>query len=156
MIRKINILCYLVIAAFMAGGAVASLSSGYPWSIACYNCILCKQTCPIGIDSYGFLRAAMSDNPDLMIEANSIRLRLGEAFEVDPGMIVRHQGWRSTAREALGRRIDPESEVTVSSMKAKDAAKYCPLCGNCEKPCPVKLPIMQIIEDLRDDGEFND
>ncbi|MDD5205219.1 MAG: 4Fe-4S dicluster domain-containing protein, partial [Desulfobacterales bacterium] len=125
-------------------------------SIACYNCILCKQTCPIGINPYGFLRAAMSDNPDLMIEANSIRLRLGEAFEVDPGMIVRNQGWESTAREALERRTSPESEVIVSRMKAKDAAKYCPLCGNCEKPCPVKLPIMKIIEDLRDDGEFND
>ncbi len=154
--RKINLFCYLVIALFLAGSVVASLTSGYPWSIACYNCILCKHTCPIGIDPYGFVKAAISNAPALYIEASSIRLRLGEAVDLDPHLYLKIEGSEVTAQAALERKIAPDSEVMVSRMKAKDAAKFCPLCGNCEKPCPITLPIMKIVEDLRDDGEFND
>jgi len=154
--RKINLFCYLVIAVFLAGSVAASLTSGYPWSIACYNCILCKHTCPIGIDPYGFVKAAISNEPDLYIEASSIRLRLGEAAELDPRLSLKVDESEMTVQTALAKGISPDSEVTVLRMRAKDAAKFCPLCGNCEKPCPVALPIMKIIEDLKDDGKFND
>jgi Fe-S oxidoreductase len=154
--QKLNIVFYLVIAGFLASAVVASMRSGYPWSLACYNCILCRHTCPLGINPFGFVRAAVSNDPGLYIEASSIRLSLGEAVQLDPEMVLTAEGLRCTAKDALGKKKDPELEVMAFNMKAKDAARLCPLCGNCEKPCPIGLPIMKIIEDLRDDGEFND
>jgi len=151
----INVFCYLVIAGFLAVSVVTSLGSGYPWSIACYNCVLCRQTCPLGIDPYGFVTAAISNDPNLYIEATNVRLRLGEAVDLDPAIVLSIGGSKVTAHQALAQGVSRNTEVTVFKMKVKHAAQYCPLCGNCEKPCPINLPIMDIIEDLRDDGTFN-
>ena len=152
---RINVFCYVVIVVFLAVSVVASFRSGYPWSITCYNCVLCRQKCPLGIDPYGFVTAAISNDPGLYIEAKNLRLRLGEALEVDPNIIETAGKSAVTAKGVLDRGLDPNAEVTVSMIKAGDAARYCPLCGNCEKDCPIDLPIMEIIEDLRDDGKFN-
>ena len=60
-----------------------------------------------------------------------------------------------TARKALlGLGLSAETEIRVHKMKAKDAAKYDLLCGNCQKTCPINLPIEDIIRDLREDGSF--
>ena len=152
---RVNIFCYLVIAAFLGLSVVTSLKSGYPWAITCYNCVLCRQACPLGIDPYGFVTAAISNDADLYVEASRLRLRLGEAFDLDPNMVLNIKGSETTAGQALINGLDRDSEVLVARMKVKHAAKYCPLCGNCEKPCPIDLPLLEIIEDLQDDGEFN-
>ncbi len=151
---RINVMCYLIIVCFLALSVVTSMSSGYPWAITCYNCSLCRQACPLGIDVQGIVTAAISNDPHLSITANRIRLRLGEAMQIDPEMML--QSGRSAVRAGrlLADGTPPETEFTVSMMKAKDAAGFCPLCGNCEKPCPISLPVMKIIEDLRKDGRF--
>ena len=88
--------------------------------------------------------------------ARNIRLRLGEAVELDPEMVVTIKGKENMkAGQALARGINRDAEVTTFRMKAKDAAQYCLLCGACEKDCPIKLPLMDIIEDLRNDGKFH-
>jgi len=152
---RINVFCYVVIVGFLALAVVTSLSSGYPWSITCYNCVLCRQKCPLGIDPYGFVTAAISNDPGLYIEAKKLRLTLEEALDVDPEMILTIGARSVKARDAVIDGLNPDTEVIVHKMKARDAAHYCPLCGNCEKDCPIDLPIMEIIEDLRDDGKFN-
>ncbi|MBW2149681.1 MAG: hypothetical protein JRI22_22030 [Deltaproteobacteria bacterium] len=152
---RINVFCYLVIAGFLGLSVITSLSSAYPWAITCYNCVLCRKTCPLGIDPYGFVTAAISNDPNLYVTATNIRVRLGEAVDLDPYMVLNIKGLNVTATQALDQGLGRDTEVTVSEMKVKDAAKYCPLCGNCEKPCPINLPVMKIIEDLKDDGKFN-
>lgn len=87
--------------------------------------------------------------------ATNIRLRLSEAAEVDPDMMVSIRGEEDLkAERALANGSSKDSEITTARMKAKDAAQYCLLCAKCEKSCPVKLPIMNIIEDLRANGKF--
>lgn len=152
---RINTVCYVAITGFLALAVWTSLSSGYPWAITCYNCVLCRQACPLGIDPYGFVTAAISNDPELYITADRIRLRLKEALDLDPDIVLKIEGLEITAAQALARGLDHKTEVTVSKMKARDAAGYCPLCGNCRKPCPIDLPILEIIEDLKDDGQFN-
>ena len=152
---RINTICYVAIAGFLAVAVVTSLSSGYPWAITCYNCLLCRQTCPLGIDPYGFVTAASANDPNLYIEATNIRLKLEEAVDIDNNMVLSVGKTKLTTRQAVTQGIPADTEVTVFKMKVKDAARLCPLCGNCEKPCPIDLPIMEIIEDLRDDGAFN-
>lgn len=153
---RLNIVCYLILGGFLTLFLVLSFSSGYPWSAICYNCASCSRTCVLGINPNGFVMAAMSDNPDLPITVLNIRLRLEEAARRDPEMIlVLPGGTRTTAGEAIAAGTARDLEVTTIKMKARDVAQYCLLCGNCEKDCSVNLPIMTIIEDLRDDGKFN-
>jgi len=98
----------------------------------------------------------MADDPLLYICADNIRLRLNEAAETDPNMIVKLPcGTRLMAGEAVSKGVDPCSEVITEMIRAKDAAQFCLVCGACEKKCPISLPILEIIEDLRDDGRFN-
>ena len=143
------IICFLVVP------VVTCLQSGYPWTLTCYNCLLCRQACPLGIDPHGFIMAAMTNDPALYINASNVRLRVGEAFDLDPQMALQIDGREVTAAEALEQNVARTKEVVTSKMKAKDAAKYCPLCGNCAKKCPINLPVLKIIEDLRDGGKFN-
>jgi Fe-S oxidoreductase len=153
---QVNIFCYLVIAAFLASAVVTSLSSGHPWAITCYNCSSCSRSCALGINPSGFTLSAIGNNPQMYLAAANIRLRLREAVERDPDMIVTIRGKDNMrAGKALADGISKDAEVMTFRMKAKDAAHYCLLCAACEKNCPVKLPIMDIIEDLRDDGKFN-
>jgi L-lactate utilization protein LutB len=152
---QINAPIYVLIIGFLAMPVITSLSSGYPWTIACYNCLLCRQSCPFGIDPHGFISAAMTNDPALYIGAANIRIRVGEALDLDPQMVLRVDGREITAADAVSQGVERNREVRTSRMKARDAARYCPLCGNCEKKCPINLPSLKIIEDLRDDGQFN-
>jgi Fe-S oxidoreductase len=153
---RLNVFCYLVIAAFLASAVVTSLGSGHPWAITCYNCSSCSRSCPLAINPSGFTLSAIGNNPELYLAAANIRLRLNEAAERDPEMMVTIKGkGNMKAGQALSRGISLDTEVTTFRMKAKDAAQYCLLCGVCEKDCPIKLPIMDIIEDLRNNGKFN-
>jgi Fe-S oxidoreductase len=153
---RINVFCYVIIACFLAVALITSLSSGYPWSIICYNCEACRQTCPLGIDPKGFVMAALSNDPGQYINVSNVRVRLSEAVKVDPHMVVTVGSNKLTiAKRAQAEGVESGSEVTTCKMQAKDAARYCFVCGNCDKSCPVKLQIVSIIEDLRDDGTFN-
>jgi L-lactate utilization protein LutB len=152
---RINTVFYVLIICFLGVPVITCLQSGYPWTLTCYNCVLCRQACPLGIDPHGFIMAAMTNDPELYIGASNIRLRVGEAFDLDPQMELKIGGGEITAAKALEHGVARSKEVVTSKMRAKDAAKYCPLCGNCAKKCPIKLPVLKIIEDLKDDGKFN-
>ena len=152
----INVFCYLLIACFLAATLVTALQSGYPWAVNCYNCVLCRRVCPLGFDPYGFISAAITNDPDLYMPATNVRIRLQKAVETDPFMQLRlADGTVLTARQLVEQGGRPGDEVTVEKMKARHAARYCPLCGSCDKACPINLPVSKIIEDLRDDGLFN-
>jgi len=153
---KVNTCCYLIIAAYLLITVSNAVRSGFPWAMTCYSCLLCRQSCPLGIDPHGFISAANTDDPNLYVTASNIRIHLNQAIEIDPDMQVRFRNQPVVkAKTALAQGIEPEAEVTVLKMHAKDAASFCPLCGNCNKACPITLPLMKIIEDLKDDGEFN-
>ena len=152
---RINAACYVIVVCFLAIPVFTSFQSGYPWALTCYNCLLCRQACPFGIDPHGFISAAMTNDPNLYISATNIRLRVGEGFDIDPQMVLKVGGIEITAAKALEHGVARTEEAVTSKMKARDAARFCPLCGNCTKKCPIKLPLLKIIEDLRDDGKFN-
>lgn len=127
----------------------------HPWAITCYNCKACNLKCPLGIDPSGYVTAALTANPDHMMFATNIGISLKEAAEVDPEMTINHNGTIATARKALFElELPEETEIRVHKMKARDAAAYDLLCSNCQKTCPIDLPIEDIIRDLREDGMF--
>lgn len=152
----INIACYVLIAGFLATTIVTAMQSGYPWTLTCYNCMLCRRICPLGLDPYGFVSAAITNDPDLYIAATNVRMRLGEAYNLDPQMLLRRKDGRTeTVRQMLCRGVMHDREITAYKMKVKDAARFCLLCGSCDKACPIKLPVISIVKDLQDDGKFN-
>ena len=154
--RYINIACYLLIAGFLATTVVTAMRSGYPWTLSCYSCMLCRRICPLGLDPYGFVSAAIANDPGLYIPATNVRMRLGEACDLDTQMPLRRKdGAVETAEQMRSRGVGRDHEVTVHKMKVKDAARFCPLCGSCDKACPIKLPVINIIRDLQDDGRFS-
>jgi Fe-S oxidoreductase len=150
----VNVVSYVIISLFLGTAVVTSFLSGYPWTLACYDCLACSGACPLDIDPRGFVTAALSNDPGLYIPAGNLRLKLSEAAAVDPAMVVVLGGKREKASAAVSRGWDPDREVTVHTIRVKDVAKYCFLCGNCDKACPIKLPIGKIIRELRDNGKF--
>ncbi|MDR2818989.1 MAG: 4Fe-4S dicluster domain-containing protein [Desulfovibrio sp.] len=144
----VNIGCYLVILAYVGIVAASAVASGYPWTITCYNCGLCRQSCPIGLDPYGFIAAATANDRTTMMQAVNVKLLPHEAALLDRNMpLVNSAGQRVDINN-----LTPEQardEVFVSRMQARYAASFCILCGNCERICPIKLPIMTIIKDYR-------
>ncbi|SDT84267.1 hypothetical protein [Desulfobacula phenolica] len=151
----INVFCYLCIAAFLAITITTSIKSGYPWATTCYNCVLGRQICPLGIDPYGFISAAITNDPEIYVDATNIRMRLGNAIDIDPEMILRLPDKSLiTAKQLALIKKDMDYEVTTCRIKVKDAATFCPLCGNCDRVCPINLPVLKIIKDLKDDGKF--
>lgn len=148
-----------ITAAFLATVLVVMIVNAtlarHPWAITCYNCKACNLRCPLGIDPSGYVTAALTGNPDHMMYATNIRISLDEANKVDPEMLINYQENFMTAHKALfGLGLSAETEIRVHKMRAKDAAKYDLLCGNCQKTCPINLPIEDIIRDLREDGSF--
>ncbi|CCK79458.1 MULTISPECIES: hypothetical protein [Desulfobacula] len=151
----INVFCYLCIAAFLAATIGTSLKSGYPWAMTCYNCVLGRQICPLGIDPYGFISAAITNDPEIYVSATNIRMKLGKALDIDPNMtLILPDKSLVTAQTLSLTQKDLDYEVTTHKIKVKDAATFCPLCGNCDRVCPINLPVLKIIEDLKDDGKF--
>ena len=145
----LNIGCYMLILLYIGVMVGTSLSYGHPWAVTCYNCGLCRQSCPIGLDPYGFIAAAIADDPSTLIQAVNVKLLPEEARLLDAAMpLITDKGERVDLNN-----IRPENlldEVFVERMQTRYAAAYCTLCGNCERLCPIKLPIMDIIRDFRD------
>lgn len=59
-----------------------------------------------------------------------------------------------TIKEAVKKGLNYSNIIEMYEMRAKDAAYFCPMCGNCEPPCPVRLPITKYIIDLKPDGVY--
>jgi L-lactate utilization protein LutB len=151
-----NIICYLFLAGFLLLFPVLSIVSGYPWALNCYNCSSCSRSCVLGINPTGFISAATTNNPQLVMAVSNVRMKLGEAARLDPEMVIAtSDGAQMTAEGAIAVGMLSDMEIMSVKMKAQDAARYCLLCGNCEKDCPVNLTLMNIIKDLKDDGKFN-
>jgi L-lactate utilization protein LutB len=152
----LNVACYLSIAAFLAISLATALQSGYPWAVTCYNCMRCRRVCPLGFDPNGFISAAIVADARIYIPATNVRLQLAEAHALDTSMLLRHVDGRVRTADQWDRLgLGPDTELTVERMQARHAARFCPLCGSCDKSCPIGLPVTKIIEDLRDDGTFN-
>lgn len=153
--RSINTVTAVFLATILMVMIANAALTRHPWAITCYNCKACNLTCPLGLDPSGYVTAALTANPDYMMYATKLRISLEEALQVDPGMIINHRGKQLSAQRALSELgLSPKTEVRVYKMRAKDAAQYDLLCGNCQKTCPINLPIEEIIRDLRKNGRF--
>lgn len=151
-----NIVCYLFLAGFLLLFPVLSFVSGYPWVLNCYNCSSCSRSCVLGINPQGFVAAAATNNPQLLMTVTNVRMKLEEAASRDLQMIIAMpDGTRMTAERAIEIGMPSDADIMSVRMTARDAARYCLLCSNCEKDCPVNLKLMNIIKDLKDDEKFN-
>jgi len=154
--KWLNTITAVFLASILTGLVVNATMARHPWAITCYSCKACASRCPLGIDPSGYVTAALTANPDYMMDAANLRLSLEEANRVDPDMVIECEGTLTSPRKALEQQtISPRSEVRVYKMKAKHAARYDLLCGNCQKMCPINLSIEDIIRDLRTDGTFD-
>lgn len=107
----------------------------------------------MGYDVSMYVTAALTNNPDLYMNAKNLQLPLKVAYETDPNMLVEIDGKLLTAKEAYNK-YNSSTVVWVRRLRVKDAAKFDPLDGNCETLCPINLKITNIIRDLKDDGKF--
>ena len=149
-IPRMNVILTLVIVALLLGPGGGAIRSGYPFSLLCYNCKACDSSCVLGIDPQGFITSSQSGDPDMYILASNIRLNAAEALARDPGMVITVKGRHITIRQAVeSGAITTCDEVMSYRMRARDAAHYCVLCAACEKVCPLSLPLLWIIRDLR-------
>jgi Fe-S oxidoreductase len=176
--KVFNVGAFLTLGGFLGGLSVSSAISGYPSAMYCYECRRCATNCPYGWDPSGFLIAARANQPNVrMISRVNIKeynraigqfqpdrfLSLDRLNEMDPLMKVRvrrkapNGDWETPVtvrvKDALGVYTDNDL-WTIEQMRARDAAYLCPLCGHCEPPCPVNLPVRIYIRDLKTDGEF--
>jgi Fe-S oxidoreductase len=175
--KVFNVGAFLTLGGFLGGLSVTSALSGHPSAMFCYECRRCATNCPYGWDPAGFLIAARANQPKVkMISRINVEqynrtigsrepdryLTIARLAEMDPLMKIRVQlksdGEEDEvitlrAKDAVGVYTDKDL-LAVEEMKAKDAAFLCPLCGHCEPPCPVNLPIRIYIRDLKIDGEF--
>ncbi len=175
--KVFNVGAFLTLGGFLGGLSIASAISGHPSAMFCYECRRCATNCPFGWDPSGFLIAARANDPNVrMISRIDVKnynraigsrepdryLTLERLAEMDPLMKVKvhlkegdEYGDAITVRavDAVGTYTDDDL-FEIEEMRAKDAAFLCPLCGHCEPPCPVDLPVRTYIRDLKDDGEF--
>ncbi len=83
---------------------------------------------------------------------------LSALYKRDKFMKVKVRGEESdriiTVKEAVEQGFSDEQLLETYEMRAVDAAFYCILCGNCNPPCPVKLPVTEYIMDLKEDNQF--
>ena len=175
--KVFNVGAFLTLGGFLGGLSILSATSGHPSAMYCYECRRCATNCPYGWDPSGFLIAARANQPNVrMISRVNVKnynkligarepsryLTIDSLAEMDPHMKIRiqlEQPDGSTeittvrARDAVGVYSDNDLS-SIEEMRAKDAAFLCPLCGHCEPPCPVDLPVRQYIRDLKIDGTF--
>jgi len=111
----------------------------------------------LGIDAQGFISAVNANDPDIYILATNVRMSAKKAYDTDPGIILMLNRKKISVKDALGQSlVQPDTEVVTFKMKAKDAAKVCIDCTACEKICPLHLPLLKIIKDLKKDGKFSE
>ena len=161
--RQFNVVMYILMAAILGLFIVFGTQSGHPWALTCYQCRACNINCPLGYDVASYIAAASTNNPNLYMDASNLQLSLRESFNTDKNMIIEIDSTRMTAKDAVDSGYDLDTLVWARTLRAKDAAKFDPVCGNCESimkdnksssPCPINLPITNVIRDLKDDGEF--
>lgn len=150
----INVGSYVSTFVFLGIFPLNAFLTGYPWAITCYNCNICRLACPVGIDPHGFITASLSNDPDFYISTSHLRLGLAQSAKIDPEMPISIDNVKLKASEAMARGIDGGTEVMVVAMKAKDVARFCFLCGNCSRVCPINLPIPDIADNLAGNGKF--
>jgi Fe-S oxidoreductase len=175
--KVFNVGAFLTLGGFLGGLSVTSALSGHPSAMFCYECRRCATNCPFGWDPSGFLIAARANQPDVKMISRvnivnynrTIGVREADRFlslerlnEMDPLMKVRVRLARGNeedevitlrVKDAVGTYTDDDLWM-IEEMKAKDAAYLCPLCGHCEPPCPVDLPIRIYIRDLKTNFKF--
>lgn len=161
--RQFNVLVYVTMAMILGSFIIFGTQSGHPWALTCYQCRACNINCPLGYDVASYVAAAATNNPNLYMRATKLQLTLKESYITDKNMIIEVNGETMTAEEAVERGHPLDKVVWVRMLRAKDAAKFDPLCANCESyvvenktitPCPINLPITNVIRDLKDDGEL--
>ena len=176
--KVFNVGAFLTLGGFLGGLSISSALSGWPSAMYCYDCRRCATNCPYGWDPSGFLIAARANQPNVrMISRVNIKeynrvigedqpsryLTLERLNEMDPLMKFRvrrkkaNGEWETPVtvrvKDAVGVYTDNDL-WTIEQMRARDAAFLCPLCGHCEPPCPVDLPVRVYIRDLKINGEF--
>ena len=175
--KVFNVGAFLTLGGFLGGLSIASAISGHPSSMFCYECRRCATNCPYGWDPSGFLIAARANDPNVrMIARIPVKqynraigerepdryLTLDRLARMDPLMKIKVQLRKGgeyddpvtvRAKDAVGVYTDDDI-LEIEEMRAADAAYLCPLCGHCEPPCPVDLPVRTYIRDLKADGGF--
>jgi Fe-S oxidoreductase len=175
--KVFNVGTFLALGGFLGGLSITSALSGHPSAMFCYECRRCATNCPYGWDPAGFLIAARANQPKVRMISRvnvenynkTIGSREGERYltieslaEMDPLMKIRVRLKKSgteeriitlRAKDAVGVYTDKDL-LGIEEMMAKDAAELCPLCGHCEPPCPVNLPVRTYIRDLKINGSF--
>ncbi|HNX22711.1 MAG TPA: 4Fe-4S dicluster domain-containing protein [Spirochaetota bacterium] len=149
-IKKINAALFAFIVFYLGFIGFRAFSSGYPFSLICYNCKSCDSVCVIGIDPQGFMAASIVDDPDIYVYVTNYRIYAGEAEKLDPDMIIQtHDRKLSISKALRDGTVTRDSEVITYKMKARHAANICIECAACERVCPVKLPILDVVKGLK-------
>lgn len=144
----VNALAVGVTLAYLGWLLGDALRARQPWAITCYDCKACTARCVLGLDPQGFVSAALAGSGDVYMYATNVRLLARRALEIDPEMLVTVADRHPTAREAAAE-LGPDAEVVAFKMRARDAAQVCFRCGACEKGCPLRLPLLRMITQLR-------
>jgi Fe-S oxidoreductase len=177
--KVFNVAAFLTLGGFLGGLSISSAMSGYPSAMYCYECRRCATNCPYGWDPSGFLIAARANEPDVKmisrVKIENYNRAIGD-FQSDRFLTIDRLNAMDPLMKVVMRiRKDDESDrfitlrvkdavgvytdqdlYSIEEMKAKDAAYLCPLCGHCEPPCPVDLPVRVYIRDLKVNSEFGE
>ena len=154
--RQFNVGLFVIAAVVLGALVFTGFQSGHPWTLTCYQCKACSLKCPLGYDVSVYVAASATNNPDLYMSAKNLQLTLKEAYETDREMIVEIDGEQMSADEAYNNKeFNQDTVVWARKLRVKDAAKFDPLCGFCDGMCPIKLPLTEVIRDLKSDGVFN-
>jgi hypothetical protein len=149
-LQIVNVAAMSILMLFLGVIVVNGLTSRQPWSLVCYKCKACDNSCVLGIDPQGFVDAALAGNSQIYMYTTNVRLPLATAAAMDPSMLVTVGERHVTALAALNLlHIAPQKEVTTYKVQARHAAQFCLRCGACERQCVLGLPLMRMIEKLR-------